>query len=162
MLSIAMRVQIDRENEAEEAASKLPLTKVDVNRSGSAQGAQPSTPADGEHVSQLARLGQGQVDGSHASGVNGQAASGDNFGSESQLQRTSSQRGSLFRESFGVHTPQYAADCGSIEEPDPSSQRGFDQISAANTDSRESLGRSASLSRDRSLSGSYKRTAKRS
>lgn len=157
-----MRVQIDRENEAEEAASKLPLTKSDVNRSGSAQGAQPSTSADGEHVSQLARLGQGQVDGSHVSGVNGQAASGYNPGSESQLQRTSSQRRSLFRESFGVHTPQYAADCGSIEEPNPSSQRGIDRLSAARTDSRRSLGGAASLSRDKSLSGSFKRTAKRS
>ena len=155
-------VQIDKENEAEEAASKLPLTKGDVIRDGDVRDGQPSTLANGKHLPQPARLGEGQSDGGHASGVSGQTTIGDKFDSGSQLQRSSSQRRSLFRDSFRVHTPQYAADCGSIEEPDPSSPRGIDRISAARTDSRKSLGRSASLSRDRSLSGSFKRSAKRS
>ena len=162
LLSIALHVQIDKENEAEENAIKLPSVKGDVIRDGLAQDGQPSTSVSGEHVPQPARLGKGQGDEGQASGVNGHAMRGDNFDSESQLQRSSSQRRSLFRESFGVQNPQYAADCGSIEEPDPSSPGGIHRISAARTDSRKSLGRSASLSRDRSLSGSFKRFAKRS
>ena len=157
VLSIAMHVQIDQENEAEEAASKLPSTKSDVLRNGGTEDAQPSTSSNGEHVPQPARLGKG-----HGDGVNGQLANGNTFDSGSQLQRSSGQRRSLFRESFGVHTPEYAADCGSIEETDPSSPRGIDRVSAARTDSRKSLGRSASLGGDRSLSGSFKRIAKRS
>ena len=97
-----------------------------------------------------------------ASRVNGQAMGSGSSGGQAQLQRTSSQRRSLYRDSFGVHTPEYAADCGSIEESDPSSP--IQRVSVARTNSRRSgsLGRSASLSSDRLGSGSFKRSVGRS
>ena len=156
-------MQIDKEHEAEEAASKLPSTKGDIVRTEVAQDAQASTSANGEHVSRPAKASEGAGDGGDASRVNGQAIDSDKFGDQAQLQRSSSQRRSLYRDSFGVHTPEYAADCGSIEEPDPSSPRGIERVSARTTSRRSgSLGRSASLSRDRRGSGSFKRVAGRS
>ena len=160
-----MRLQIDQENEAEEAASKLPSTNGDVHRSGDVQDAEASASANGTDASQPTAVLNGETEGKCASGVTGQAATNSDLDSETHLQRNSSRsRRSLYRESFGVHSPEYAADCGSIEEPDPSSSRGIERVSAARLDGRRSgsLSRPASLGRDRSLSGSFKRIAGRS
>lgn len=168
-----MPLQIDQENEAEEAASRLPSTKGDIVRNGDARDSQGGESADSTHAPHATRESDGEGERVYASGLNGQAAGSGALNGETHLKRSSSRsRRSLYRESFGVHSPEYAADCGSIEEPDPSSPRGIERVSAARLDSHKSgsLGRSASLSRDRSaslsrdrsLSGSFKRIVGRS
>jgi len=147
-------VQIDEENKAEEA--RLPTTKDEVvgnQDTGEVQlgkGAQNSLSANGGHASQHAGHSEGQV-----SGVNAESTGQDRFDSEAQLQRASSQRHALHRESFGVQQdPEYTGDCGSIEEPNPASQ--IERVSAARSDRSKSgsFNRSASLNRDRS--GSFR------
>jgi hypothetical protein len=88
-------------------------------------------------------------------------AEDDRFDSEAQLHKTS--RRSLYRDSFGLQSAdlEYAADCGSIEEQDPSLD--IERVSSARSDrSRSRSGsltrsRSGSLNRNRPGSGSLRR-----
>lgn len=145
-------MQIDEENAAEEAALELPSTVPDTSSKGGLQlqGHQPSASSGknglGEGAIQHCAGQEGIASGTGAATANGHATDHDRLDGEAQLQRTSSQRRSLYRDSVGLHSPQYAADCGSIEEPDPSLQ--IERISAAKS--------------ERTRSGSFRRLSLRS
>lgn len=155
-------MQIDAENEAEEAASKLPITTADVPSNGLPEGgkhaaaSQNGASVDSGSVAKCtAEGGTGAEAASNgqASAAHRQSRDNDRFDSEASLQRPSLGKRSLFRDSLMGHDAAYAADCGSIEET-PSSPR-LERSSSARSD------RSPKSGSVRSRSGSFRRQSGR-
>ena len=160
--ALAAMLQIDAENEAEEAASKLPTTTADAPSNGSGEGGKHAAAAQNGAYVGRASVAKRTADGGtgaeaasngHASSACGQSRDDNRFDSGAQLQRPSLGKRSLFRDSLMGCDAAYAADCGSIEET-PSSPR-LEHSSSAMSD------RSPMSGSVRSRSGSFRRQSGR-